>query len=467
LIVAPGLAVAPSLGIRYAIAPRFGRPAVVDDVEVRGEVGPWAPQPVGPDTANPMPTMVPGPMAEDCLFLNVWAPRDATGLPVMVWVHGGAYVTGGAGSPTFDGTALARHGVVVVTVNYRLGALGFHAGNWGLLDVAAALEWVHRHIERFGGDPSRVTVFGESAGAITVLHLFAMPAAKGLFHRAIAQSPGAQVHGPANARRVDDAFLRALGRDATTASIDELLVAQHAVATKLTGPEGAMPWAPHVDGEVLERDPLESALAGDASGVPVMLGTTSEEMRLFVRRSFDAKPRDAILAEMAASLSMALLLDVDDEALRHCAESYGAISNSELFTTLLSDVQIGAPMLRTAAALATHGASVYVYTFHGPAPRVGAAHQVELPFVFGTLEHADWVEFLGVDDDARRLAAETMTRWTAFATHGSPEVPALGEWPAYAPPERTTRVLGPAGGLVPAPAARALEWKVGTPRSGA
>jgi para-nitrobenzyl esterase len=382
----------------------------------------------------------------------------------MVWVHGGAYVTGGAGSPTFDGTALARRGVVVVTINYRLGALGFFAGNWGLLDVAAAIEWVRRHIERFGGDPSRVTVFGESAGAITVLHLFAMPTARGLFHRAIAQSPGAQVHGPANSRRVDEAFLRTLGRDAASAPIDALLAAQHAVATELTGPEGAMPWAPHVDGDVLERSPVDSALAGDAQGVPVMLGITSEEMRLFVRRSFDAKPRDAILSEMAASVSTALLIDVDGEELRMRAESYGALTNSELYTRLLTDVQIGAPMLRTADALAIHGASVYSYEFDWPAPRVGAAHQIELPFVFGTLEHDEWREFLGVDDDARCLAEETMTRWTAFATHGRPDVPGLGEWPSYAPPARTTRVLGPDGALVPARAARALDWKIGSPR---
>jgi para-nitrobenzyl esterase len=454
------------LGIRYATAPRFRPPEVVDDVEVRGEFGPWAPQPVGPDTANPMPTMTPGPMAEDCLFLNVWASSDAAGLPVMVWVHGGAYVTGGAGSPTFDGAALARHGVVVVTINYRLGALGFYAGNWGLLDVAAALKWVRDHIESFGGDPSRVTVFGESAGAITVLHLFAMPAARGLFHRAIAQSPGAQVHGPANSRRVDDAFLRALGQDATTASIDEILIAQQAVALELTGPEGAMPWAPYVDGDVLERSPLESALAGDAQGVPIMLGTTSEEMRLFVRRSFDTKPRDAILSEMAASLYTALLVDVDGEELRRCAQSYGELSNSELYTRLLTDVQIGAPMLRTADALATHGAPVYSYEFDWPAPRVGAAHQIELPFVFGTLDHDEWSGFLGVDDDARRLAQETTTRWTAFATHGRPDVPALAGWPCYAPPERMTRTLGRTGALGPARATRALDWKIGTPRTG-
>jgi para-nitrobenzyl esterase len=452
------------LGIRYATAARFREPELVDDVVVRGEFGPWAPQPLGPDFANPVPTMTPGPMAEDCLFLNVWTQKDVTGLPVMVWIHGGAFVTGGAASPTFDGSALARRGVVVVTINYRLGALGFLAGNWGLLDVAAALTWVQRNIDSFGGDPSQVTVFGESAGAIAVLHLLAMPAARGLFQRAIAQSPGAQVHRPANSRRVDDEFLRALDADERTAPVERILAVQQAVAARLTGLQGAMPWAPFVDGETIEWSPLDSALAGDARGVPVLLGTTSEEMRLFVRRSFDTKTRDEILAEIASSLSTALLVDVDHAVLRAFATRYGDLSNSDLYTALLTDVQIGAPMLRTADALATHGSDVYAYSFDWPAPSVGSSHQIELPFVFGTIEHPAWIEFLGVDADARRLAVETMARWTAFAATGRPDVRGLGAWPAYAPPERTTRVLGRAGGLVPAPAARALDWTVGSPR---
>jgi para-nitrobenzyl esterase len=453
------------LGIRYATAPRFGPPEVVDDVVVRAEFGPWAPQPLGPEYTNPMPTMDPGPMMEDCLFLNVWAPEDAAGLPVMVWIHGGAFVTGGAASPTFDGRALARRGAVVVTINYRLGALGFFAGNWGLLDVAAALTWVRRHIARFGGDPSQVTVFGQSAGAISVLHLFAMPAARGLFHRAIAQSPGAQVHGPANSRRVDEAFLSALHHDASTASVDQILVAQDAVAVELGGLEGAMPWAPYVDGAVLERSPLDSALAGDARGVPVLLGTTSEEMRVFVRRSFATKSRDEILSEIASSLSTALLVDVDAPTLRDCADSYGDLDHADLYTALLSDVQIGVPMLRTADALAAHGAEVYAYSFEWHAPRVGSSHQIELPFVFGTIELPEWVEFLGVDDDAYRLAEETMARWTAFAASGRPELTDLGPWPAYAPPSRLTRVLGTDDDVVEAPATAALAWKIGTPRA--
>jgi para-nitrobenzyl esterase len=453
-----------SLGIRYATAARFAAPVLRDDVNGGGGFGPSAPQPSGAAYVNPVPGMDVGPTDEDCLFLNVWAPDTAAPAPVMVWVHGGAFVTGGARVPTFDGTRLAEQGVVVVTLNYRLGALGFLGGNWGLLDVVAALRWVRTHIASFGGDPSRVTVFGESAGANAILHLFGMPAARGLFQRAIVQSPGAQVHDGETAAIVHAAFTRALGTDPLAASVDDVLATQDAVATELGGAAGPMPWAAFVDGVTVEATPIDAIEAGAAVGVPVMIGTTAEEMRLFARRSFDALSREQLTDVMAASLASALLIDVDRAALDVFVATYGNLTGGDLFTAVLTDAQIGAPMLRVADALARHEPATYAYSFDWRAPRVGAGHEIELPFVFGTIERAGWAEFLAVDDDARRLSQDTMTTWAAFATTGDPASERVGPFPRYTPSERTTRVLARRNSLAPAPSAAALAHVLGHPR---
>jgi para-nitrobenzyl esterase len=281
------------LGIRYASAPRFGPPEPVTPWTGTRDAtafGPAAPQPVG----GPLDGLVPGAFrgATDehaCLTLNVWTPdHTAPGArPVLVWFPGGAFTIGASSQPAYDATRLcAEQDVVVVTCNYRLGALGFldarsmgGVANCGLRDAVAALEWVRDNIEPFGGDPSRVTVFGESAGGGLILHLCASPLARGLFRGGIVQS-GATFNtlDEARATLVREAVLAELGTtDAKALSgvpADELLTAQAASALALLPAVGMMPFHPMVDGDVLLEPPASALRGGSAAGVPLVIGTT-------------------------------------------------------------------------------------------------------------------------------------------------------------------------------------------------
>ena len=236
---------------------------------------------------------------EDCLYLNVWTPGlDSRKRPVLVWIHGGAFTAGTGGTPMYDGSALARRGdAVVVTINYRLGALGFlnlnevtggripATGNEGLLDQVKALEWVRDNIEAFGGDPRRVTIFGESAGGISVGALLAFGPAKGLFHRAIPQSGASSTaHTNARSAQIAQGLIDRLGFSANDA-VDRLMklqpeelittAAMHGMA------EGGMIFGPCIDGTLLSDLPIDAVKRGAADGIPVMVGATRDEWRLF------------------------------------------------------------------------------------------------------------------------------------------------------------------------------------------
>ncbi len=247
---------------------------------------------------------------EDCLYLNVWTPdvSPADPLPVMVWIHGGGFEMGSGSSPLYDGTPFARNGVVLVTLNYRLGAFGFcelghldpdyaGSGNVGLLDQVAALEWVRDHIAAFGGDPAQVTVFGESAGAMSIAALLAMPRAKGLFHRAVLQSGAASAPRSVDHAVADTAeFMAAVGvdsvEDLVRAEPAQLLAAHAAIAAgRIADPEAViertgtplafLAFRPVADGRELPTDVLGAIAEGSAADIPLMVGTTSEEWKLF------------------------------------------------------------------------------------------------------------------------------------------------------------------------------------------
>ncbi len=323
------------LGIPYAAAPvgalRFAAPARPEpwtDVRDAYEFGPTPPKPA---YAQPIAEIlhevdVPG---DDCLSVNVWTPSIDQGAsaPVMVWIHGGAFVNGNSAMPVYDGTAFARDGVVLVTLNYRLGVAGFALlpdapANRGLLDQIAALEWVRDNIAAFGGDPSNVTIFGESAGAMSVTTLMAMPGADGLYAKAITESGAVQAAAdPADAALVTERLGEALGIEATAANlagidVETLITAQRAVSVSLAiGPDPAlfgatvvassMAFIPVVDGDSLPRHPMAAFAGGAGAGVPLLTGTNTDEHRLFlVPTGVAGNVTDASLDGMAGALGV-------------------------------------------------------------------------------------------------------------------------------------------------------------------
>jgi len=415
-----------------------------------------------------------GPVAttysEDCLTLNVWTPADAPSarLPVMVWIHGGAFLVGASSQSVYDGESLARRGVVVVSVNYRLGPFGFLAhpalsrqsptsssGNYGLLDQMAALRWVQRNVAVFGGDPARVTVFGESAGAVSVNLLLVSPAARGLFHRAILQSgttlgrvqhlregwyfqPPAEEVGRrvAAAAKADEAnpipTLRALAPEALLAA------AQPQMPFSAAG----NPFYPVVDGAVVPDEPALLMERGEFARVPVIVGANADEGSLFAQAVGGASlvsyrlvvaaayPRHAaqVLARFPAS--------TDEEARNAAADSLTAVA----FT---------APARRLAREVVRAGAKAYVYDFTRVRPgsagqRWGAFHGSELPFVFGTLVPRTVAGFgeLLVDDRDRELGDQMAAAWGRFAATGDPNAPGVPAWAAYDAERRTVMEFG-------------------------
>ncbi|HTO68574.1 MAG TPA: carboxylesterase/lipase family protein [Myxococcota bacterium] len=416
--------------------------------------------------------------SEDCLFVNVWTPGvDGARRPVLVWIHGGAFAIGSGAQSIYDGAPLARRGgVVVVTVNYRLGPLGFlrlseltngripSTGNEGILDQVAALEWVRENIAAFGGDPDNVTIFGESAGGMSVGTLLGLPSARGLFHKAIPQSGASST---ANTREraalVAERFAKHLGvgRDA-----DALLAATPAqllaAATALGGTPGlpsdeigGMPLQPVVDGEVQPQLALESVARGSAAGVAVMLGTTLEEWKLFM----PADPSNLTLAESQLlarcerRLGPAARGIVD--AYKKSRDERGVpTSAAELWSALETDRIFRLPALRLAETQAKHDARVFSYLFDWRSPMfggaLGACHALELGFVFGTYGQPGMTEFSGTGPQADALSAAMMDAWLAFAKSGDPSTKSL-RWPRFDAAERATCLFGADSRIARAP----------------
>lgn len=396
-----------------------------------------------------------------CLTCNVWTPGPDHELrPVLVWIHGGAFVTGSGSVPWYDGSRLAEAGdVVVVTLNYRLGALGFlhlaelggepfaGSGNVGLLDQVAALRWVQRNIAAFGGDPDTVTVFGESAGGMSVGCLLGMPAARGLFHRAVPQSGAASnVRSSQAATQTAELFLHELGVDHTDVSalralpVDRILAAQASVAAR-SGPRG-LPFQPVLDGTVLARPPLEVVADGGAHGVALLAGTTTDEMRLFT--AFDPSLAELDAEGLERRLE-GLLGERAHEALSVYAAGLPGARPADVWAAVLTDSVFRQPAIRLAEAHAAHDARTWMYRFGYPSPAfggsLGACHAIEIPFVFDNLDAPGASLLTGDGDDRHALARATSRAWLAFARHGDPNHDGLPEWPAYDGERRATMLL--------------------------
>jgi para-nitrobenzyl esterase len=389
---------------------------------------------------------------EDCLTLNVFAPVPGRGgpYPVMVWIHGGAFIMGSGSSPLYHGGSFAASGVVVVTINYRLGLPGLlylgeldparAAGNVALLDQVAALAWVRDHIAGFGGDPGRVTVMGESAGAISIATLLAMPAAKGLFHRAILQSGASGLAAPS---RADATALarRVIGELGCTVAelaevpIDRLLEIQGQVAAGL----GVGALSPCVDGVTVPAPPLDAVRAGSAAGIPLLLGTNRDEWTLFEVFLGEISV-DGFRAPVRARLGDAV---VDRLLAAYAADHPDARGDHRAWVDLVGDTVFRIPVIRLAEAQAAQGAPVYLYRFDWRSPafggRLGAAHALELPFVWNRLDLPVSQLLIGGNPlPLQPLATAMHATWVAFIRDGEPAGGGLPAWPRYDAERRAT-----------------------------
>jgi para-nitrobenzyl esterase len=399
------------------------------------------------------------PMGEDCLVLNVWTPalRDGRRRPVMVWLHGGGYTTGSGGFIIYDGTELARkHDVVAISLNHRLSALGYlylagigaeryaDASNLGNLDIIAALEWVRDNIAEFGGDPANVTIFGQSGGGGKVSSLMAMPAAHGLFHRAIVES-GADVRGVSRERADQTAqmYLKRLGL--AQGRLEEL---QHlpferliAVTARDAGPPLAL--APVVDGRSLPTDPFDPVAPQLSARVPLLIGTVETEVAFFPGQMLD--PMDA--GQLHARIKR-ILMHASDADVEHLIDAYRAgrphDSNTDLYLIIASDATFRqGVVLEAERKAAQHGAPVYQYYFTWRSPvregKLRSFHTIEIPFVFDNVDAAK--SMLGTGRDRYLLASRMSGAWTAFARTGNPNHPQLPNWAPFELARRATMIF--------------------------
>lgn len=442
---------APPFGVNRFRSPQPAEPwGGVRDALNYGPKSPQLPYPPPIDVLIPE-FAIPG---EDCLSLNIWSPDPASaGLPVMVWIPGGMFEYHGTGaSPWYDGSRFARDGIVCVTINYRVGAEGFlYLGdgdaNLGLLDQISALRWVQENIAAFGGDPGNVTIFGESAGAMSVGTLLSMPAAEGLFRRAIAQSGAAHhVISAATARRVGEALAEKLGVEATreaiaAVAIDRLLQAQEELRADLAAhpnPERwggevvatMMPWQPVIDGKLISAPPIDRIAAGAGADIDLLIGTNTDEHRLFlVPGGALDQITDAALAGVVAAYGLPV-----EATLAAYRAAHPNASAGDLFAIIQTDWYWRIPAIRLADAHAKGAASTYMYEFAWGSPqfdgRLGACHALEIAFVFDTLGNG--AEPLLGSEAPQQLADAMHAAWVAFASDGD-----CG-WPKYDLSRRAT-----------------------------
>lgn len=415
-------------GIPYAAPPaRFGAPQPVRDwqgVRDATRFGPPPPQ------SGALGTPTPGEGGDDWLTVNVWSPDLGGELPVMVWIQGGAYLLGTSGLAEYDGSTLARGGVVVVTFNYRVGLEGFgHVDrlppNRGLLDQVAALEWVRDNIRTFGGDPGRVTVFGQSAGGGCVAALLAMPRAEGLFRRAIAQSVPGAYFTPELAADITATCAAGLGVDpARLPTVDPHLLPPAGDAVLATMERYAARWgqaaygrvllAPVVDGDVLPTTPWQ----GLTGRVELMVGHTRHEQRLLTALS-------GMLGQVTPAQARETALVFGPDPQRYL-EAFP--DPEELYEVVRSDWLFRMPSLHLALAQLEAGGAAHLYELTWPAPGLGggfgACHGLDVPLVFGNLTAGQTAMLIGEPTpEATALSEQMRTAWTAFAKDGDPGWP--------------------------------------------
>jgi len=448
-------------GIRFAQAPvgrlRFRAPLPVvpwRDVRTALDFAPACPQLVSIDPTENNNSV----MSEDCLAVNVWTPEiDSGKRPVMVFIHGGAFVEGSARNTWYDGASLAKTGdVVVVTLQYRLGALGFlelseiagqgfaESGNLGILDQIAGLRWVQQNIERFGGNPKNVTIFGESVGATSVAILMVAPAARGLFHKAILESNSAVRVGHDLIRATD--LAKAFMKVANASSVDDL---QHMTVPQIRDAQeklfetefGDSSFGPTWDGIVIPRPAMAMVLSGEGARVPVLLGTNLDEIKYWSTIEdlpLETKPESLLQSQLAAILGANAA-----DAIKLYGEA--DVNYGDAIIHLGTDLLFRMTSIRMAEALSERQPTyMYLFTYRSTSPvtTYDSAHSMELPFVFGVIDELDAIAFTGRDPRREKLMEQIQQAWTRFARFGDPNSSGMPQWPEYDVKTRSTMELG-------------------------
>jgi para-nitrobenzyl esterase len=438
------------------------------------EYGSISPQNEMPAAAMPSKLLMNEPQDENCLFLNIWTPGiDHAGRPVMVWIHGGAFIIGSGSQEMFRANTLVSNGdIVLVSINYRLGALGFMnlkeitggkipaTGCEGLLDQIAAVDWVQKNIQNFGGDPDNITLFGESAGGMSIGCLMAMPAARGRFHKCILQSGAANTVGSLDESTAStEQFLDILGlspdstdeiRALSTAQIlsaqEKLGIIMHDRDNRIT------PFQPVVDGIVMPEIPINAIKNGSAAGVHTLIGTNLEEFKLFSLmdpglRNIDESRMIQRMEGLIPPEHVPTVVAEYTEARRARGES---TNPAEILEAVQGDFMFRIPALNLVAAQQSNHQPVFNYLFNWKSPvlngALGACHALEIGFVFGNYDNS----FCGSGPDADALSRKIQDAWVAFARTGNPSCESLGKWVPYGE-NRTTMLLGRACRLENAP----------------
>lgn len=475
------------MGVPYA-APPIGRRRFAAPEQPE----PWAgermcitPGPIAPQPLTPVDQLIGAaglPQSEDCLNLNIWTPGLEGSRAIMVWLHGGSFSMGTGAAPVFDGTAVCTaHDVVVVTLNYRLGLLGFlpavgeglgasyrGAANAGLLDVVAALEWIARNAAAFGGDPANVTLMGESAGGTLAALATALAAPRGLVRRYVVQSSGFHVvHSSDEADRIGRQALALLGVDRNSLQrlfelpIDAFFEAQAALGADFMATlieadyafAGRTPVQPAIDGAVLTEDPhrLVAQLSAD---IELLVGVNRDEMAFTAQywpNFLDLSETD--LERRATAIFSALGPEGARSALHAYRSARPGAGPSEIWLAIQNDAWLNIPSRRLAKA---HPGPVYAYLFSFPSTieggRLGAYHGMELPFPWNNLDTDAARQLVGeITPEARELASVMSGAWAAFARDGAPAHAALPHWPKWSRPENSTMELGATCRVIHAP----------------
>ena len=429
------------------------------------EYGPSAPQrePGVDRAASALAVAAAGLPAEgeDCLRLNIWTPAvgDGRKRPVMLWCHGGGFSTGSGSSPVTDGANLARRGdVVVVTINHRLNVLGYtflgdlggeefaQSGAAGMLDIVHALRWVRDNIAQFGGDPGTVTVFGQSGGGRKVSTLLAMPAARGLFHRAIIES-GATIKlvEREQAANVARELVAALGltkptvREVQQVPLDRMMSAYFSVVRKMNVDQMTQGFSPVVDGKIIPAHPFHPTASAVSADVPVMLGSTRTELTSSADREAFSLSEDAMRGRIRD-----LLGDNAGSAIEVYRKTNPGATPSDIYFLIASDYRYSGPVMKIAERRAALGKGpVYLYYFRWETPveggRLKSPHTIEIPFAFDNVKIAQ--RLTGGGPEAMALADKVSDAWIAFARTGNPSTPKLPRWTPFNSTDRPTMVF--------------------------